>query len=111
MPLLFSYGTLRLYSVQKETFGRLLSGRADMLEGWREELVEITDPEVLRRSGETHHPVLLPGDGPPIEGTVFELTDAELAQADAYEVDDYERVELALRSGTRAFVYVGRNRP
>lgn len=106
MPLLFSYGTLRLPKVQRETFGRKLSGVPDALEGWREEEVEITEPEVLRRSGRTHHPVLVPGDGPAIGGTVFEITDAELARADAYEVDDYARVELALRSGRRAYVYV-----
>ena len=110
MPLLFSYGTLQLPSVQRGTFGRLLDGKPDTLDGWREERVEITDPEVLRRSAKTHHPILVPGEGPAIEGTVFELTEAELAHADAYEVDNYERVELVLRSGMRAFVYVGRNR-
>ena len=110
MPLLFSYGTLQLPEVQRATFGRTLNGTPSVLEGWIESEVEITDPEVLRRSAKRFHPVLVPGDGPTIAGTVFELTDAELAQADAYEVDDYERVEVSLRSGARAFAYVGRNR-
>ena len=110
MPKLFSYGTLQLETVQTQTFGRVLEGTPDALEGWFEREVEITDPEVLKRSNKRFHPVLLPGQGPAIEGMVFDLTEAELAQADAYEVDDYERVELILQSGNRAFVYVGRNR-
>ena len=109
MPLLFSYGTLQLAEVQRATFGRLLDGTPDSLTGWREKQVKITDPEVLRRSGKAHHPVLVPGDGPPISGSVFALTDAELAHADAYEVDDYARILLTLESGRQAFVYVGRN--
>jgi hypothetical protein len=109
MPHLFSYGTLQLRDVQIATFGRELSGAPDALLGWREEHVEITDAEVLRRSNQTHHPILIPGDGPPIEGTVFEVSAAELIAADAYEVADYERVEMRLRSGQTAFVYVGRD--
>jgi len=108
MPHLFSYGTLQLPAVQRETFGRLLSGEPDALIGWVEREVEITDPEVLRRSSKTHHPILVPGEGPVIQGTVFEVSEVELSHADNYEVADYERVELALRSGLRAFVYVGR---
>ena len=106
MPQLFSYGTLQLSSVQMATFGRRLSGTPDRLVGWREAQVEITDAEVLRRSRQTHHPVLVPGDGPVISGTVFDISEAELAQADAYEVSDYARVELELASGRTAWVYV-----
>jgi len=89
------------------TFGRTLSGIADSLSGWREELVEITDPEVLRRSRKRFHPVLRPGDGALISGTVFQLTDAELKAADSYEVADYARREIRLGSGLLAWVYVG----
>lgn len=108
MPDLFSYGTFRLESVQIATFGRILDGAPDVLDGWREFWVTIRDTEVLRRSNRARHPILAPGDGPPIAGEVFTLTESELAQADAYEVEDYVRVELALRSGRWAFVYVGR---
>ena len=106
MPALFSYGTLQLPSVQVATFGRRLEGDPDTLKGWVEREVEITDPEVLRRSGRTHHPVLVPGEGAPIAGTVFAVTEAELAAADAYEVADYARAELRLGSGRTAWVYV-----
>jgi len=59
MPRLFSYGTLQDPKVQHETFGRLLVGEPDGLSGWHETQIEITDPEVLRRSGKRFHPVLV----------------------------------------------------
>jgi hypothetical protein len=52
-----------------------------------------------------------PGVGPAqgeqllVDGTVFAITAAELAAADDYEVDDYARVLVPLRSGRRAWVY------
>lgn len=113
MPLtpthkLFSYGTLQLTPVQLETFGRPLTGSPDALIGWEQQWVKITDPEVLRKSGEAMHPILR-YTGKPIHfvlGSVFEITAAELAHADAYEVDDYERIEAEMKSGARAWVYV-----
>jgi len=107
MPDLFSYGTLQQTDVQLSTFGRRLSGQADALHGWVESVVEITDPGVVATSGKTHHPILIPGEGLPVCGTVFTLTDAELARADAYEVADYARSHLRLASGRYAWVYVG----
>jgi hypothetical protein len=41
-----------------------------------------------------------------VPGTLFLITEAELAAADAYEVSDYKRIEVSLRSGRRAWVYV-----
>ena len=41
-----------------------------------------------------------------VEGTVFLISEAELAAADVYEVDDYVRVAVPLRSGQTAWVYV-----
>ena len=41
-----------------------------------------------------------------IEGTAFEVDAADLLAADEYEVDDYRRVEVPLRSGASAWVYV-----
>jgi gamma-glutamylcyclotransferase (GGCT)/AIG2-like uncharacterized protein YtfP len=109
MPLLFSYGTLRDRAVQTATFGRELAGREDRILGFRLDLLEITDPHVLAVSGRTHHPILVatgdPGDA--VDGSVFELTDAELLRADEYEVDDYHRVSASLASGDTAWVYVG----
>jgi hypothetical protein len=62
-------------------------------------MVAIQDPEVVRTSGKTHHPIVAftgkREDCAP--GTVFEITDAELAHADAYEVGAYVRVKAAAR--------------
>jgi len=108
MPLLFSYGTLQQQSVQQSTFGRLLTGRSDALVGYSQSLLRIEDATVLAASGLSHHPIVrFSGDARDrIEGTVFEVSDAELARADAYEVSDYQRVLAPLASGTQAWVYV-----
>ena len=109
MPLLFSYGTLQQQSVQQSTFGRLLTGRSDALVGYSQSLLRIEDATVLAASGLSHHPIVrFSGDGRDrVEGTVFEISDAELARADAYEVSDYQRVLAPLASGAQAWVYVG----
>jgi len=108
MPKLFSYGTLQQDNVQLATFGRRLSGVSDALVGYRQSMVAIQDPEVVRTSGKTHHPIVAftgkREDCAP--GAVFEITDAELAQADAYEVAAYVRVKAPLASGLEAWVYV-----
>lgn len=105
---LFSYGTLQQDNVQMASFGRLLVGRADAMPGFKKEMVEITDPDVIAKSGEKFHPIVVPSSDPAdsISGTVFEITETELAAADAYEVSDYKRVETTLTSGTKAWVYV-----
>ena len=106
--LLFSYGTLQQEDVQLASFGRRLSGRADALVGWRQEMVEITDPDVLTKSGKALHPILIPGrTDDSVAGTVFEITAEELTAADRYEVSDYKRVAASLKSGLTAWVYVG----
>jgi gamma-glutamylcyclotransferase (GGCT)/AIG2-like uncharacterized protein YtfP len=105
--LLFSYGTLQQEGVQLASFGRRLTGRADALPGWKQEMVEITDPAVLAASGKTHHPIVRPGrKDDRVAGTVFEITAEELAAADRYEVSDYKRVAAMLASGVTAWVYV-----
>jgi gamma-glutamylcyclotransferase (GGCT)/AIG2-like uncharacterized protein YtfP len=105
---LFSYGTLQDKAVQLSNFGRELKGRPDTLPGYKQQMVEITDPAVLAASGKTHHPIVQEsGDASDeIAGTVFEITAQELNAADEYEVADYKRVCVALKSGTRAWVYV-----
>jgi hypothetical protein len=105
---LFSYGTLQNEAVQLSSFGRRLAGALDAMPGYRQSLVEITDPAVLATSGERFHPIVEPSSNPADEvaGTVFQVTPAELAAADAYEVADYARVSVRLKSGIEAWVYV-----
>ena len=107
MPLLFSYGTLQLEAVQIESFGRKLNGSLDVLTGYELSEVEIHDSMVLSRSQQKFHPVAIPGTiDDLIEGTVFDITDEELVQADTYEVSDYKRVSVVLKSGKTAWAYV-----
>ena len=105
--LLFSYGTLRLPAVQLATFGRLVDGRDDAVPGHRLTWVTITDPHVVATSGSDRHPIMVESAEPDdaVEGRVLEITAAELAAADEYEVDDYARVLVRLRSGAQAWVY------
>ena len=106
--LLFSYGTLRQPEVQRATFGREVDGRPDAIVGYDLHHVTITDPHVIATSGSDRHPILKPTDRPDaaVEGMVFAISEADLAAADEYEVDDYVRVALPLRSGPNAWVYV-----
>lgn len=105
---LFSYGTLQLEAVQLRSFGRLLAGAPDIMPGYRQEMVEITDPDVIKASGETFHPIVIASAEPTdkIKGTLFKITKEELEAADRYEVADYKRVEVQLESGQKAWVYI-----
>lgn len=110
---LFSYGTLRYENVQLTTFGRKLIGRSDSLPGFYLKKVQITDPEVIAKSGEEVHSIIhfsgYPQDQ--IPGMVFKISPEELEQADKYEVADYKRIEVKLLSGESAWVYVSVNSP
>jgi gamma-glutamylcyclotransferase (GGCT)/AIG2-like uncharacterized protein YtfP len=112
MPLLFSYGTLQQDGVQIATFGRRLQGGRDALVGYRRSAVTIEDPEVIAKSGKTRHPIVVFSGRSKdrVQGTVFEVSEAELASADAYEVDAYKRVLAQLASGLSAWVYVDARR-
>ena len=106
--LLFSYGTLRRPDVQRATFGREIDGRPDAIVGYHLDYVTITDPHVIATSASDRHPILKPTDraDAAVEGMVFEISEADLAAADEYEVDDYRRITVPLRSGGEAWVYV-----
>jgi hypothetical protein len=55
-------------------------------------------PMIARSTGD-------PSDG--IAGVVFMISEAELAATDSYGVDPYSRVEVRLKSGRSAWVYIG----
>ena len=105
---LFSYGTLQSEQVQLATFGRKLDGKSDILTGYKLTLLKIDDEAVIATSGMTHHPIIVytGNTSDSIEGTVFTVTQNELKQADEYEVEDYKRVSVELKSGITAWVYV-----
>ena len=108
MPLLFSYGTLQLESVQVSTFGRRLEGKPDAIVGFQEAMMEMKDPEVIALSGKTHHPIAAFSGNPRhrVNGVAFEVTEDELQRADRYETHPaYRRFEARLLSGAKAWVY------
>ena len=95
--------------MQISTFGRELTGRADVLPGYTRGSVPILNPTVVASSGETHYANAEISSNPDeaVSGTVFEITEQELAAADRYEEDaDYRRVGVTLKSGRQAWVYV-----
>lgn len=109
MPRLFSYGTLQQEEVQLATFGRKLDGQKDLITGYEPSLLKITDAAVAARLGKSHHDnISATGDDwSNVQGTVFEVTDAELAVADRFEArSSYKRVNVTLASGNDAWVYV-----
>jgi hypothetical protein len=108
VELLFSYGTLRDSAVQIANFGRSLSGRADSLPGYTLESIAINDPAVVALSGKSQHTIAKRGTtADEVAGIVFEITPQELAAADRYEVAEYTRVMVTLKSGEQSWVYVG----
>jgi len=106
--LLFSYGTLQDKAVQMANFGRHLSGRSDSLPGYTLLPIMINDPAVVALSGKSEHMIAKRSAhaADEVTGMVFEITASELAAADRYEVSEYTRVQVTLKSGVNAWVYV-----
>ena len=110
MHYLFSYGTLQLESVQRQTYGRLLKGASDRLHGYTLDQIRITDPDVLAKSQQEFHPIarFTGNEDDFVQGIVFEISDEELEATDAYEVSDYERKGVQFASGKDGWIYVER---
>jgi gamma-glutamylcyclotransferase (GGCT)/AIG2-like uncharacterized protein YtfP len=106
--LIFSYGTLQDKAVQRANFGRELTGSLDTLPGYSTSLIPIRDPEVVATSGKAHHTIAERSRNlaDEVSGMVFKITPDELAAADRYEVSEYTRVHVTLKSGLRAWAYV-----
>lgn len=107
--VLFSYGTLQQRAVQLANYGRELAGEPDALPGYRLDRLVIDRPDVVSISGKAVHTIARHSGHPAdrIEGTVFDLTEAEFAATDDYEVEPYRRIEVILESGRTAWAYVG----
>jgi hypothetical protein len=106
--LLFSYGTLQDRAVQLASFGRELAGTSDTLPGYATSLLAIRDQEVVAKSGKAHHAIAERSSNlsDQVPGMVFWITPEELLAADRYEVSDYTRVRVTLKSGLQAWAYV-----
>jgi gamma-glutamylcyclotransferase (GGCT)/AIG2-like uncharacterized protein YtfP len=105
---LFVYGTLLDPAVQLSVFGRHVGGRADAVSGFALSNVTISDADVIAKSREAVHPVLVRSDDPleTIEGIVFPVNCEDLDNADAYETSQYRRIDVELVSGRRSWIYV-----
>ena len=94
--ILFVYGTLKDPTVQQAVFGRVVTGKPDTLEGFVKGEISL---------GGMVYPIIQPDSTSQIEGLVIEVTPHELAVIDRYEGSDYQRVQVTLKSGQRAWVY------
>ena len=105
---LFFYGTLREEAVQLAIFGHRIHGVPDAIVGYKLRAYVITDEKAIAISGRAEHTMLQSSsdERDQVEGMVFHLSPAELAQADAYEDKAYKRIQVRLRSGIDAWVYV-----
>ena len=108
MNKLFSYGTLRYKKVQIETFGRELHGKKDKLIGYKISMIKINDQDVISKSDESEHPIIeYTGNNKDIvKGVLFNINDEELIKADSYEVKEYERIRVILKSKEKGWVYI-----
>ena len=90
------------------TFGRLLSGKRDLLTGFVETELIIEDQTVISISGKAHHTIakFTGKTSDTIPGTVYAVTPEEIESADKYEVAACQRVAVVLQSGARAWAYV-----
>lgn len=95
--LLFAYGTLQDSHVQRTYLLRDLKGTPDQLVQYR-----ISDQKVANA-----YPTIVHTGNPEnrVEGTVYPLTHGELLLADRYEGVAYERAQVELSSGKKAWVY------
>ena len=94
--------------MQLATFGRRPIDVGDALVGYRQSMAAIQDPEVVRTSGKTHHPIVAftGQERRSRAGRAVRDLGAELAHADAYEVAAYVRVKAPLASGLETWVYI-----
>src|SRR5262245_27483268 len=101
MPLLFSYGMLKVAAVQMSIFGRLLRGEPDELVGFEQSLLRIEDLQFVKQSGKADHAIVkFTGRcDSRVNGTVFEVSESDLASADRYEPAGYKRISATLASG------------
>lgn len=108
--LLFSYGTLRQANVQLEIFNQELTGFDAIITDYILQDLQILDQDVIAKSGKDIHQIMIYTGNvkDEIKGMVFALTPAQLEIADKYEVEDYQRIEVKLKGGGKAFAYAAR---
>lgn len=103
MEQIFSYGTLQSKEIQMQVFNKLLTGTPDQLPGYK-----LKDLQIEEEFGMTDYFVAVPAEDPSdmIDGIVFSISGEDLAKADQFESNAYKRIEITLKSGITAWVYI-----
>jgi gamma-glutamylcyclotransferase (GGCT)/AIG2-like uncharacterized protein YtfP len=103
MEQIFSYGTLQSKEIQMQVFNKLLTGTPDQLTGYK-----LKDLQIEEEFGIEDYFVATPSDNPSdaVDGIVYSISSADLAKADQFESNAYKRVEITLKSGTVAWIYI-----
>jgi len=103
MEQIFSYGTLQSKEIQMQVFNKLLTGTPDQLPGY-----QLKDLKIEEEFGMTDYFVAIPSENPSdeIDGIVFTISSEDLAKADLFESNAYKRIEITLKSGITAWVYI-----
>ncbi|MEM1257807.1 MAG: gamma-glutamylcyclotransferase family protein [Bacteroidota bacterium] len=95
---LFSYGSLQSKDIQKTVLGRTLKGKSGILVGYR-----ISEKKVQGK-----YPLIEPSpiNTDKVKGTIFKVSNFELHELDRYDTYAYMRIEVRLKSGTKAWAYI-----
>jgi len=103
MTKLFSYGTLRSKQIQMQLFNKVLNGTKDQLLGHKLKSLQIEE-----EFGMADYVVAVPTEdaSDPIHGVAFNISASDLAKVDIFESNAYKRVQVILKSGTAAWVYI-----
>jgi len=94
---LFSYGTLQDEDIQKYLLTRKLKGKRDILIGYC----------ISQKKFKGKYPIIEVSknrlDG--VKGKVFKVSYVELYEIDTFAANIFNRMEITLKSGTKAWVY------
>ncbi|RZJ50762.1 MAG: gamma-glutamylcyclotransferase [Flavobacterium sp.] len=103
MEKIFSYGTLQSREIQMQVFNKILNGTRDVLSGYK-----LKDLQIEEEFGMTDYFVAVASDNlsDSIKGIVFDISTSDLAKADLFESNSYKRVQITLKSGTIAWIYI-----
>lgn len=103
MEQLFSYGTLQSKEIQMQVFNKLLNGTPDQVTGYK-----LKDLKIEEEFGMTDYFVAMPSENTSdcIQGIVYTISAKDLAKADLFESNAYKRVQIKLKSGITAWIYI-----
>ena len=103
MEQIFSYGTLQSKEIQMQVFNKLLTGTPDQLPGYK-----LKDLKIEEEFGIEDYFVATPSENPldEVNGILFTISGEDLTKADQFESNAYKRIQITLKSGTTAWIYI-----